>query len=81
MGSTSVPRIENGVRTQVLADAYFNPQGNPPQILADYGTLDGVLKPVLDDTGDDTGVVGGLNRQAANIRYTGFSQQVHDLLF
>jgi hypothetical protein len=65
----------------LLADEDFNPQGNPPQILAHYGTFDGVLKPLLDDTGDDTGVVGGLNRQAANIRYTGFSQHVHDLLF
>jgi hypothetical protein len=35
----------------ILADKYFNLRGNPPRIVADYRTLDGVLKPLLSDSG------------------------------
>jgi hypothetical protein len=30
----------------ILADEHFNSRDNPPRILADYRTLDGVLKPL-----------------------------------
>ena len=36
----------------ILADEYFNLRDNPPRILADYRALDGVLKPLLGDSGE-----------------------------
>ncbi len=54
---------------------------NPPRILADYRTSDGIFKPHLDNTGDDARVIGGLNRHPANLLYAGCSQHVHELLF